>query len=52
MAKHFRLLSDYVNPIVYDFWSRMQRAYMLDLALKCAAVNLTGDGQACCSFFL
>jgi hypothetical protein len=44
------LLSDYVNPIVYDFWTKMQKATLIDLAKKCVPLNVTGDGQEICTF--
>lgn len=46
----FRLLSDYVNPIVFDFWSKLQKSMLLDLAQKGVALNVTGDGQEICKF--
>jgi hypothetical protein len=44
------MLADYVNPTVYDFWSRMQKATLLELAKEKVPLNVTGDGQERCSF--
>jgi hypothetical protein len=43
-----RLLSVFVNPVVYDFWSRMQSELLMDLARIGTPLEVTGDGQESC----
>ena len=46
-----RLLADYINPTVYDFWSKMSKANLLELGKKGAPLVVTGDGQELVSPF-
>ena len=41
----FRLYSDYVNPLVYDFWVRMKDVTLVRLGTNGAALEVSGDGQ-------
>ena len=40
-----RLLSDYINPTVFDFWSRMSKATLQELGREGVPLEVTGDGQ-------
>lgn len=45
IQNYFRMLADYINPIVYGFWTDMQRELLLQLATLAVAIEVTGDGQ-------
>jgi len=47
LVEHFllRLFADYVNPITFDFWSKMKKAALLELGKKGNPLVVTGDGQ-------
>ena len=44
------MLSDYVNLVVYDFWAKMQKAILIELAMKKVPLIVTGDGQEIITF--